>query len=209
MLSSEAFISLDEASEEVRGIGDDVGLADRLIIGGSEEMEAILDRQIVTRGTITEYHSFRRASSDLYVRHFPIISVTSIHEDETRAYTNTALVLGTDYVIDYDTGKITRISGNAESSWLCGFEAVRIVWTGGYANQAAVPGDLKRIARELFAMQYREIAGKRQGMSSASDDLGTRGFFGPVELTSHMVSRLERHRNYDVGRHTRSRWSTA
>jgi len=209
MLDTEAFISVDEASQEVRDIGDNDDLARRLIVEGSEEMETILDRQIVTRGDITEFHSFRKRCSELYLRWWPLLSIVSVHEDSSRAYANAALVEGTDFVVDREAGKLTRISGDSETSWLHGFEAVRVVWTGGYASQAAVPGDLKRIARELFAEKYREITGQRQGLSNVSDGLGSRSSYGPSDLTSRMKDRLRRHRNYDPGAETRARWSVA
>ena len=209
MLETQAFISVPEASQEVRDIGDNDDLARRLIVEGSEEMETILDRQVVTRGTITEHHYFRKSSSELYLRWFPVISITSVHEDSTRAYTNAALTQGTDYTVDLEKGKLTRIVGDSPSAWLFGFEAVRVVWVGGYANQAAVPGDLKRIARELFAEKYREVLGQRQGLSNVSDGLGSRASYGPAELTNHMLGRLRRHKNYDAGGDTRTRWSVA
>ena len=207
MLPSETIISHEEAETEVRGIGD-VALATALIAECSEEIETVLDRQVVSRGNITEYHRFTDDSSELWLRWFPVISVVSVHEDSDRAYTNTALVEGTDYIVDKQTGKLTRISGNSESSWLTGFEAVRVVWTGGY-TQATVPGDLKRIAKEFFALKTRDIVGQRQGLSSVGDGLGTRTTYGPAELTSHMLGRLRRHRNYDPGGITRTRWSVA
>ena len=209
MEEAQAFISTAEASQEVRDIGDNDELARRLIVEGSEEMEAILDRQVVTRGTITEHHFFRKSSSELYLRWFPVISISSVHEDSTRGYTNAPLTEGTDYTVDVEKGKLTRIIGDSPSAWLSGFEAVRVVWVGGYADQASVPGDLKRLARELFAEKYREITGQRQGLSNVSDGLGSRASYGPAELTSHMMKRLRRHKNYDAGGETRTRWSVA
>jgi hypothetical protein len=207
MTTDYALITAEDAALELRSIPDELLVA-ALLEECSAEIETVLDRQVVTRGNITEYHSVRTCTAELYLRFFPILNVVSVHEDSNRLYTNAALTEGTDYVVNPEIGKLTRISGDAETSWLTGREAVRVVWSGGYA-QAGVPGDLKRIAKEFVALKAREIVGQLQGQASIGDGLGTRSMYGPAELTSHMLNRLARHRNYDAGRDTRSRWSVA
>ena len=194
---SNALILESEARREVRNPdGGDFVLIDDLIVEASVEMESELDRQIVTRGTITEYHSFWRPSATLHLHEWPAISVVTVHEDPDRSYgATTLLTVNTDYkVISNDWGaKLIRLSGGSPTTWTTGFEAIQIVYTGGYATTAVVPRDLKRVTRELFAMQYRDVTRQTQNLSNVSDGLGTFQRFGPAFITSEMRKRIARY----------------
>lgn len=196
---TKALISEDEARREIRLETDGPSvLIHDLILEGTEEIEAELDRKIVSRGAITEFHSVWRASSELFLSQWPAITVTTVHEDSDRAYGATSLLVeGTDYIVDTTAGKLIRISGASPTTWTTGFEAIKVVWTAGYSNQDAVPPDLKRIAREFFAMQFRDITAQHQNLSNVSDGLGTVQRFGPPFLTSEMKKRLARHKRIE------------
>jgi hypothetical protein len=202
----ETITSLNDVSTRLRGAtekdADLTDLAKQLIKNGTEEIETILRRKIVTRGTITEYHTFRCGTARLWLAQWPVLTITSIHEDPDRDYgASTLLVSGTDYLVDNDSGLVTRIEDDATIAWETGLETVRVVYTAGY-TQATVPGDLKQIALELFDMQWKEAIRGNVGRASATGDLGSATYFGPAELTSHMIRRLSRHekplREYDT-----------
>src|SRR5512139_167388 len=108
-------------------------------------VENYLNRTIVTRGSITEYHTFDRSTSDLYLLDWPSITVTNVWEDSTRAYA-TPLVANTDYIVSQPSGRITRIAGanGGLQNWLRGFRAVKVAYTAGYAV-ADVPADMKDV----------------------------------------------------------------
>lgn len=197
MLASQALISFDEAARFVREAtsGDPV-VGEDIAIQGSEEIEKILDRQIVSRGTITEFHWFRRLSSKLFLQQWPVLSEPGIqiYEDDTLAYgPATLLTKDVHYRVNSDEGSVTRLDGNTPIAWLSGFEAVKVIYAGGY-TQAAVPADLKAIALQLFAAQWGETVSGAVRVQSVNDAFGSRTFFGPAELSSHQLLRLKRHR---------------
>lgn len=194
-----AIVSLAEAELELRGYADaDSGLLLSLVLQCTEEIETICDRLFVSRGTRTEYHTFRRESQNLYLRQQPIISITSVHEDSTRQYGSDALLTtSTDFVEDTEGGKLVRVNGDVEVAWLTGYEAIKVVGTLGY-TQDNVPGDVKRVALEWIARKWNEITGHSQGDASVQDGLGSRSFFGPADFTSHMRERLLRHKLYQI-----------
>ena len=191
--TSKAIITESEARREIKlPDGGDLALIFDLLVDSSEEIEDELDRKIVTRGTITEFHTFRRASSVLRLHEWPAISVTSVHEDSNRVYGSTTLLVeDTDYIVESssDAAELIRISGAAETTWGAGFRAIKVIYAGGY-TQALAPRKLKRITLELLAMQYRDIAGQTQGLSNVSDGLGSFQRFGPPFVTSEMRRRL-------------------
>ena len=89
-----AIVTVEDVRNEVRDIGD-LELAQHLLLAGTEEIEAILNRKLVSRGTITEFHTFRKWSSKLYLNQFPVIDVASVHEDESRVYGAESLLVET------------------------------------------------------------------------------------------------------------------
>src|SRR5512139_4133366 len=106
-------------------------------------VENHLHRQIVSRGALTEYHTFDRNTPELYLLDWPSITVTSVWEDTTRAYA-TPLTANTDYIVSQPSGRLIRIAGvnGTTKNWVQGFRAVKVAYSAGYA-QADVPADLK------------------------------------------------------------------
>lgn len=213
-----ALIDEEEARRECRlpEDGADGELINDLLVEWSADLEAELDRLIVSRGTITEYHSFSHASAELYVHQWPIISgsVSSIHEDTDRSYGATSLLTeNTDYIIDYGDGtkraRIIRVDGSSPRPWDRGFEAVKIVYQGGFTT-ASTPLQLKRIVREGLAASYRDITGQSQLAQSLSDGAGSFARFGPPFLTKEQRRRVSGYKRMEFpGGATYSRSTTA
>ena len=159
----------------------------------SDQIETFLDRLVVTRGSITEYHTFLVDSPTLYASQWPLISVTSIHEDTNRTYgASTLLTVTTDYIVHLAAGKITRVhsSGGSPRAWQTGFRAVEHIFTAGYATTATVPAGLKYISLRVMALAWREVARKQQGVASVSDDLGSVTRLFPAGLTPQIKNDL-------------------
>ncbi|KKK70114.1 hypothetical protein LCGC14_2927220, partial [marine sediment metagenome] len=96
-LSDYALVSVAEFKDHssIQGSGKDATL-ENIINRVSDEIEVFLDRQIVTRGALTEYHTFRNSvglvyNLELRTLEWPIISVATVHEDTAwpRTYTDT------------------------------------------------------------------------------------------------------------------------
>lgn len=64
----------------------------------------------------------------------PIVSVTSVHVDEARAYgPSTALVEGTDFDVDLVLGRLAILPSSA-AEWPSAYRATRVVLEAGYAT---------------------------------------------------------------------------
>lgn len=163
-------------------------------------VENYLGRDIVTRGTITEYHTFKSYSQDLLLLEWPVISVTNVWEDVARAY-GSALTVDTDYIVSKPHAQLIRISGanGAPMSWAIGFRAVKVSYSAGYAV-GDVPGHIKDVVLWIAAHLFSESERKSWDVSSQSDGLGTVTRFTLSRLPDYMKAQLVSERRiYPLG----------
>lgn len=93
----------------------------------------------------TEY--FDGDTDRLFVKYFPIDTITSVYDDPDRTYTDTGdLVPSTDYVVYEDRGEIRFDNELADGS-----HSVRVIYTGGYTT-ATLPIDLEQVCIELVGL---------------------------------------------------------
>lgn len=208
-LSTYALISLQELKDHVgaAGTAKDAQL-EAIIERVTDEIEAFIGRQIVTRGTLTEYHTMQAQGSpvqtpDLRPLEWPIISVTSVHEDTAtpRTYGASALlVAGTGYEVVKPRGLIRRLDGGAgiPRAWSTGHRAVKLVYSAGYADTTAVPPRIKSVALRYAALVWDETKRQAFGVSGASDALGNYTRFAPAQLTDDMKAALTPERRLTV-----------
>lgn len=207
------------------GAGADA-LIEACVNEASEMVEKAWGRHIVSRGPLTEDHPgmlLGGASAglysppisgppipvgygaltpslgpELYLNEWPIVSVTTVHEDPSRVYGAGALLAaGTDYLVSKPTGKLVRLSGGMPRAWASSWRAVRVVYLGGYQNTAGsvsgadpVPPVVLRVFDELVGWMIRQRTAKEVGLSSVSDALGNRTFQGPAYITPQMQKAL-------------------
>lgn len=183
--------------------------ADALIEECANEASAMVDkawgRDLVSRGSLTEYHPRLRPGEggsfqigcELRLNEWPIVSVTTVHEDSARAY-STPLVVDTDYVVTKPAGKLIRVSGSQPRPWLSTWRAVKVVYVAGYQNTAgspaqaaAVPPEVLRVFDELVGWMIRQRAQKEVGLTVTSDAAGGRTFSGPAYITTQMQATLD------------------
>lgn len=200
-LSTYALIDLDELkpvlSIDVVQAGLDT-LLEGIVGRASETIEKFLARQIVTRGSRTEYHTIDSTGRDtLLLAQYPIATLTSVAEGSWVAGTWTAaatLAEGTDFVKHAEVGRLVRISG----AWRTGHESVKVVYAAGYATTALVPGPIKDVCLSLCARKYSQIRrGGDFGASTISDAVGSVTRFLPSELLANEQASLAPWRNAD------------
>jgi len=140
----------------------------------TEIVEDYLDREIVSRGSLTEEHTaVSRCPSRLLLREWPVIAVASVHENAARVFdADFLLTVDTDYIVSVPRAELIRVSSALRWSWQGGWWAIRVVYTGGYLTAATVPNAILdayfQIASRLWSAQSR----KSWGISSWSDDAG-------------------------------------
>lgn len=205
-VSTYSLLSLEELKEHVgAGGGARNALLEQIADRVSDEIEAYLERQIVTRGSLTEYHSMRAGGSlvdthELRTLEWPIISVITVHEDTAtpRSYGAGALLAeATGYEVVKPKGLIRRIDGlGTLKPWATGHRAVKVVYSAGYATTALVPARIKLVALRYAALLWSESKRQDFGISGASDQLGNYTRFATAALTVDMRAALSPERRH-------------
>lgn len=209
-LSTYSLLSLDEfkASMSIPGSAADFAL--ELILNRvTDEIEDFLGRQIVTRTTadpltrLTEYHTMwasgaRVDTDELFPREWPIIAVTTVHEDWALPHTYGAsalLVVDTDYQVVASAkprSLIRRLNGGTGLPWRWATESrsIKLVYSAGYATTAAVPARIKAVAQRYAALLWDEQKRGAYGISGQSDSLGNFTRFAAPQLSADMQRAL-------------------
>lgn len=146
---------------------------------------------------------------DLYPIEWPLVEVLQVHEDASRVYSASALLAAlTQFLAVLDGpggGRLVRLSSSLRTAWLCGWRAVQVRYSAGYAGPAGVPEDIRDICRRLTAALFREEDRRAQGKASESDDLGSRTYETPADVTRAMSSQLAPYRRQRPGGETGER----
>lgn len=115
-------------------------------------------------GSFTEEHA--GGSDFVYLRNFPVSSVTSVKVDSTRAFGAETLVSAADYVVHTDRGVVQSVVGpflprdrpglvNAEVRiWTRGPKVVQVVYATATGQ---VPADVKEAYARLVGHWYRQV----------------------------------------------------
>lgn len=179
------------------GSGSDTQLQGA-ITRASAIIERTLCRDLITRGTLIEYHTLgseRQKPHELYLLEWPIIAVASVYEDSTRAYAATELLAAdVDYIVSKSAGKLLRLSSSTGGPawWNGDFRAVKVTYTAGYATGGAtVPQPIKDVALELSALIWRQGERGIGGIGVAGEvTSGTWNRIMPATLTDAMRATL-------------------
>ena len=200
-LSAYSMLSLGELKDYLGVAGDAKnGALEDIANRVSDELEQFLGRQIVTRAPgLTEYHTMRAEggevhTADLRTLEWPIIAITSVHEDTATPRTygaGAALTVDVGYELVPAAGIIRRIEGlGTPRNWATGHRAIKVVYTAGYASTETVPARIKGVALRYAALIWAEVKSGSFGMSGQSDSLGNFTRFVPAQLTEPMKAAL-------------------
>ncbi len=186
-----ALCSASEVRELVQGLPADADLLLNTLIGRAG---TALARHCGYPGTnpSMEETEYTRYVGDGYVRWedsqkivlsvFPVISITSIHEDSDWEYGADTLVSASDYLLRGEGSEQIILKPNStHGGWSSAPQEVRVVWRAGFATP---PGDLKQACAELVAHWYGGTRGRR-GLSSASDAAGSQSFLS-AKIPDHV-----------------------
>lgn len=131
-------------------------LIQAFITGLSAEVEQYLDRELVA-GTYTEYHDVAYNQFQLFLRAYPVTSITGIWNDTSRVFAASSAVSADTYKLYEDRGKL-YFDGIALYP---GPGVVKIVYAGGMAADsaafiAAYPAIAHACAAEVAARFQRK-----------------------------------------------------
>lgn len=184
-----SYVLISEEEYRDRSVATGTDQAENIeaaVLAATLAIERRLDRLLVSRGSITEYHTPTDRQRVLYLGQWPFIAFTSVHESiaSPPVYdADSLLVAGTTYETVAPQA-IRRLSYGSPSTWARGNRSVRVVYTAGYTNTAAVPADLKHVCFYIAAAIFRETDRKQWGVSAATDAQGNYqrvvGYFTPA-----------------------------
>jgi hypothetical protein len=141
--------------------GNDITVCENMINLATQYAEKYIGRNIKARSSDeTEVFDIEPNTQDIFVKNFPIISVTSVKQNTT------LLTVDVDYLKYSDIGKFTKPYAN----WTDGYKMVEIVYKGGYAT---VPEDLMQWCIEIITYMFDtkedgNIQSERVGQLSVS-----------------------------------------
>lgn len=177
------------------------------------EIENLLDRQIVTRGSLTEFHSLKDGGRRvLYVSQYPLIGATNtitVHEDPNweaapaSAYGASALLVEN---VDYFVIKLAEEPApyvklyRLGRAWATGYRRIKVAASSGcgYANTAAVPTAIKGVCLEVAARAWRDRSKGEIGLLSRTDGMGTITRQLPALLLEEDKRKLRPYRREDL-----------
>lgn len=125
----------------------------------------------------TEYHD--GGQQFIYTRYFPIISVTSIHDDDDRDYDATTLLDTDEYYIDQNDG---RCIYSDMGTFTAGDQNLKVVYTAGWESETTTPDDIQRAALIQFRHEHLR--------TSASNGVGAFGTRPTIEGESDLLPQV-------------------
>ena len=146
---------------------------DTMLGGLIADASAWIERHCQRTFASTSYTEYFSPGSDRRVfrlntirpRQYPIISVTSLHEDADRLYAAASLIAAADYFLTPDGFGVQLFDDGSAIVFDPGQRTVKLVYVAGYA---AIPADLDRAAVMLVVHLYYSADRQKQGLASES-----------------------------------------
>lgn len=131
----------------------------------SQQAKSIMGRLMVAT-EYTEYYD-GPGGRNLMLRNYPVISITSIHQDANRAWASDTLIDADDWMLDSEAG-IVRLK---DSSFITGTGVIRVISQAGYET---IPYDIQDAAKLIVGASYKRYQSQR--FDVLSETIGERTF---------------------------------
>ena len=158
---------------------------DELIQGLISKETAFIQTSCGRKFFYAEYTEYKDGGDDqdtIMVDEYPIVGITSIHDDENRIYGSDTLIAATDYSFRAKAG-IIKLDDDIFAD---GNQNVKVVYTGGYK---VIPEDLSLACAQRVVADYLELKG---GMSAVVGEVVT---YKPANLRSQADKVIKLYRN--------------
>lgn len=149
--------------------------------------------------THTEYHDGRGASQ-VVLKHRPIVSVTSVHDDLDRDFAASSLISASDYITRDDEGIIEWLSSNSTfpstaAYFYDGQLNVKVIYVAGYAN---IPDDVIQAACMMTALLYHRGKQGADGIASENQAGAYNVVYVKGVMTPEIKQLLAKFRDYKI-----------
>jgi hypothetical protein len=191
-----AIITASEARQYIPGItgtAQDTDI-DKLIARAGAAIAAFLgfptvdgaEDPTVEQATYTEFYD-GSPTETLTLGIFPVISVTSVHDDPDRVYGADTLVATNDYEIDKRAGKLILTPTAALNGWTRRRRAQKVVFVAGWAS-GTIDRRIVETCIEEVAVRWRRRPST--GLTSVSGGKGSASVRDPSALLPESEERL-------------------
>lgn len=181
-VSDYALCTLQEVKEylDLNTSAEEDKLLESFIDRVTDIFEKWTDRQFKSR----EYTEYLDGSdgSDLFPKHYPIISITSIHDDADWSWGSSTEVSSSDYRISNSARYIASQTTFSKED-----QNIKIVYTAGYAE---IPADLKEASIEEVTRRFK----RRKTLGIESKAIGEGSDVYSVGMPEEVISVLTRYR---------------
>ena len=163
-----ALITRTQAKEWLRiNVSKEDDIIDQIILQQSEIIKQYCDRKFIQE-TFTQYYD-GKGRGELFLRDYPIISVTTLNSDSSRAYAvEDNINISDDVLVDKSAG-ILQLWNN-ESAFASGHASVKVVYDAGYA---VIPRDIQEACLLLVQHVYKRFY-QDQKIGVSSESIGDR-----------------------------------
>ena len=189
------------------GDNTDDGIINQIIRGVSATFDTFTERNfILNQADVTEYYD---GGMELYVKRYPVVSVTSIKVAGDWDWTNAdALVVNVDYRLQAAKGRIYYMPSAAwpvdyyhsSGDFPCGIDNIQIIYRGGFvgpsgdvlSGQTGLPNDLREacIVQTCFYLKRRHDI----GLTAVSAEGQSITKFSPHDLLPSVKQILARYK---------------
>lgn len=185
-----ALISLTEAKSylKITGSGEDAILTD--FVDSISKAVATYCRRKLVKATFTEYYN-GGGIGRINLKNYPIVSITTIHDDSNRTYDATTLVDSDDYYFDADKGFVELYDGGIFTDSV---QNVKIVYLAGYVAGTDMPYDIELACKIWLSKVYHQYS--KQSIHVSSESLRERSVsYRQEDIPIEVKRLLERYRD--------------
>lgn len=120
--------------------------------------------RILAQQTFTEIYD-GDGSDILFLKNYPITSVTTVHQDSDRVFGSDTLVAATDYLTYEDNRKLVGTG----TRWFRDVQTIKVVYVAGF-EIGSIPEDLVNAVTMLVDFWGKEYDAHRFGVTSTGTD---------------------------------------
>jgi len=160
---------------ELTGTAHDARLT-ALLTRSDEFVKKFTKRVLEVPGSdVTEFYDGNFTDA-IFLREFPIVSVTSVHDDTARVFGADTLIAAADYVVVKDPGYIRYLYG---LRFVKGAQNVQVKYKGGYST---IPKDIEMASIYAAAFWFEERKNIELGSRNIRDG-GTTGLLHDIPMS--------------------------
>ena len=173
-LAATALIDEAELSTFI-GSGSTLNVDDarRVCNRASALVQQWLRRNLITPvADVVEFHTIDGRTSEIDLLDYPIVSVTSVYEDDAREYGAETQLDADQFIVVKPLGRLKRCEpGSGLTSFMRGDRAIRVAYKYGW-TRATLPEHFKDFAGQIAAVLWSEKKRAAPGATSMSDSMG-------------------------------------